>query len=149
MTALPFTVDLLAVPEAVPEMRRVLRRRLGEVDVPDLLLCVSELLTNVIVHVGAGAPVTLRISGTGSGRVRVELSDPAPGVWPAIRFAAGDAESGRGLLLLDAFALRWGVEQGPYVKTVWCELRAPGSWCLAPGRHLARCGDDGGHTSSR
>ncbi|OKK11147.1 ATP-binding protein [Streptomyces sp. NBC_00341] len=149
MTVLPFTVDLLAVPEAVPEMRRMLRWRLGEVDVPDLLLCVSELLTNVIVHVGAGVPVTLRISGTGSGRVRVELSDPAPGVWPAIRFAAGDAESGRGLLLLDAFALRWGVEQGPYVKTVWCELRAPGSWCLAPGRHLARCGDDGGHTSSR
>ncbi|MEV0920212.1 ATP-binding protein [Streptomyces sp. NPDC049967] len=126
MTVLPFTVDLLAVPEAVPEMRRVLRRRLGEADVPDLLLCVSELLTNVIVHLGVGAPVTLHISGTGSGRVRVELSDPAPGVWPAMRFAAGDAESGRGLLLLDAFALRWGVEQGPYVKTVWCELRASG-----------------------
>lgn len=121
MTPLPFTVDLFAV----PEVRRMLRWRFGDADVPDLLLCVSELLTNVIVHVGAGTPVTLRVSGTGSGRVRVELSDPAPGVWPVIRIAADDARSGRGLLLLDAFALRWGVEQGPYAKTVWCELRAP------------------------
>ncbi|MGW0667757.1 hypothetical protein [Streptomyces sp. NPDC002746] len=51
---MPFTVELLAVPEAVPEMRRMLRWRFGEVEAPDLLLCVSELLTNVIVHVGAG-----------------------------------------------------------------------------------------------
>ncbi|MBO0917429.1 ATP-binding protein [Streptomyces laculatispora] len=128
MTPLPFTVDLLAVPEAVPEMRRMLRWRFGGADagVPDLLLCVSELLTNVIVHVGEGTPVTLRVSGTGSGRVRVELSDPAPGVWPALRIAGCGDESGRGLLLVDAFALRWGVEQGLYGKTVWCELRAPG-----------------------
>jgi len=31
-------------------------------------------------------------------------------------------ESGRGLALLDAVALRWGVEQGATEKTVWCEL---------------------------
>ncbi|ROQ80678.1 anti-sigma regulatory factor (Ser/Thr protein kinase) [Streptomyces sp. CEV 2-1] len=138
MTPLPFTVDLLAVPEAVPEMRRMLRSRFGGADanVLDLLLCVSELLTNVIVHVGEGTPVTLRVSGTGSGRVRVELSDPAPGVWPAIRAAGSGDESGRGLLLVDAFALRWGVEQGPYGKTVWCELRAPAG--LRPGQVRGR-----------
>ncbi|WP_425540923.1 hypothetical protein [Streptomyces coeruleorubidus] len=28
----------------------------------------------------------------------------------------------RGLALLDAVALRWGVEQGEAGKTVWCEL---------------------------
>ncbi|WP_405700663.1 ATP-binding protein [Streptomyces sp. NBC_01383] len=136
MTPLPFAVDLLAVPEAVPETRRMLRWRFGEADVPGLLLCVSELLTNVIVHVGEGTPVTLRVSGTGSGRVRVELSDPAPGVWPAIRAAGSGDESGRGLLLVDAFALRWGVEQGPYGKTVWCELRAPAG--LRPGQVRGR-----------
>lgn len=112
----------------------MLRWRFGEVEAPDLLLCVSELPTNVIVHVGAGAPVTLRVSATGSGRIRVELSDPAPGVWPAIRIAGRGEESGRGLLLVDAFALRWGVEQGLYGKTVWCELRAP---AVPDGR--ARC----------
>ncbi|MFD7494634.1 ATP-binding protein [Streptomyces sp. NPDC059832] len=123
MTPLPLTVDLLAVPKAVPEMRRTLRERCGGADSPDLLLCVSELLTNVIVHLGEGTPVTLRVAGTCSGRVRVELSDPEPGAWPTPRTAGPGDESGRGLSLVDALALRWGVDQGPYGKTVWCELR--------------------------
>jgi len=33
-----------------------------------------------------------------------------------------EEESGRGLALLDALTLRWGVDQGPGAKTVWCEL---------------------------
>ncbi|MFI5768586.1 ATP-binding protein [Streptomyces sp. NPDC051658] len=123
MTPLPLTVDLLAVPKAVPEMRRTLRERCGGADSPDLLLCVSELLTNVIVHLGEGTPVTLRVAGTCSGRVRVELSDPEPCAWPTLRTAGPGDESGRGLSLVDALALRWGVDQGPYGKTVWCELR--------------------------
>ncbi|MFB6502504.1 MULTISPECIES: ATP-binding protein [unclassified Streptomyces] len=126
MSPLPVALDLLAVPKAVPEVRRTLRERCGGADSPDLLLCVSELLTNAIVHLGEGTPVTLRVSGTCTGRVRVELSDPEPGAWPVIRSAAGGDESGRGLALVDALALRWGVEQGPRGKTVWCELRVPG-----------------------
>ncbi|MFD0290733.1 ATP-binding protein [Streptomyces sp. NPDC127118] len=133
MSPLPIAVDLLAVPKAVPEMRRTLRERCEGVDSPDLLLCVSELLTNVIVHLGEGTPVTLRGSGTRTGRVRVELSDPEPCAWPTLRTAAGGDESGRGLVLVDALALRWGIEQRPYGKTVWCELRAPGP-LLAEGR---------------
>lgn len=126
MTPLPYTVELLAVPEAVPEMRNLLRWRFGDEGVvPDLLLCVSELLSNVIVHVGEGTPVTLRLTGTRSGRLRVEVSDPAPCVWPTLRDASSGDESGRGLVLVEAFALGWGVVQGPYGKTVWCELRAP------------------------
>jgi hypothetical protein len=35
---------------------------------------------------------------------------------------ADDDESGRGLVLLDAVALRWGVEPEAAGKTVWCEL---------------------------
>ncbi|WP_425264409.1 hypothetical protein [Streptomyces atriruber] len=38
------------------------------------------------------------------------------------RSAGGDDETGRGLALLDAVSLRWGVEQVPNSKTVWCEL---------------------------
>lgn len=69
--------------------------------------------------------MSLRVTATPSGRVRVALSDPAPTVWPVLREAGPEGTSGRGLLLIDAVALRWGVEQGPYRKTVWCELRAP------------------------
>ncbi|MFJ1639609.1 MULTISPECIES: ATP-binding protein [unclassified Streptomyces] len=123
MSPLPIAVELLAVPKAVPELRHTLRERCGGMDSPDLLLCVSELMTNVIVHLGEGTPVTLRVAGTHSGRVRVELSDPEPGVWPTLLVAGPGDEAGRGLSLVDAVALRWGVDQGPYGKTVWCELR--------------------------
>lgn len=128
MSPLPLTVDLLAVPKAVPEVRYMVRGWCGGVDAPDLLLCVSELLTNVIVHLGEGTPVTLRLAGTCSGRLRVEVSDPGPALWPVPRTAGDRDESGRGLALVEALASRWGVEQGVHRKTVWCELRAPAGW---------------------
>ncbi|MEV5603237.1 ATP-binding protein [Streptomyces sp. NPDC052299] len=121
------TWEFLAVPQAVPEVRQMLRERFEGEDAGDLLLCVSELLANVITHVGERTPVSLRLSATPSGRVRVAVSDPAATVWPVLRETGPEGTSGRGLQLLDALALRWGVEQAPYRKTVWCELRAPGT----------------------
>ncbi|GAA3017342.1 hypothetical protein JCM13580A_39200 [Streptomyces drozdowiczii] len=125
MSGLPLTWEFLAVPQAVPEVRRILRARFAGDDADDLVLCVSELLANVITHVGERTPVSLRVTATPSGRVRVALSDPASAVWPVLRESGPDGTSGRGLLLVDSLALRWGVEQAPYRKTVWCELRAP------------------------
>lgn len=134
MSGLPLTWEFLAVPRAVPEVRRILRARFAGDDAGDLVLCVSELLSNVITHVGERTPVTLRVSATHTGRVRVSVSDPAPTVWPALRDAGPEGTSGRGLQLVDAVAMRWGVEQAPYSKTVWCELRAPRSRAvLRPG----------------
>ncbi|MET9695370.1 ATP-binding protein [Streptomyces sp. NPDC006529] len=115
MTAL--TLRLLALPAAVGAARRAVAAH-G----PDVTLCVSELLTNVITHVGEGTPVTLSITGTPDGRTRVELTDPDPRVWPVLRHATDADESGRGLALLAAVSLRWGVRQGPAGKTVWCEI---------------------------
>ncbi|GBQ00261.1 hypothetical protein SSP531S_16750 [Streptomyces spongiicola] len=43
------------------------------------------------------------------------------------RAAAADDETGRGLALLDAVAVRWGVDEGPGTKTVWCELPGEGA----------------------
>ncbi|MFE0579525.1 ATP-binding protein [Streptomyces sp. NPDC058874] len=115
------TVRLLATPQAAPALRHAVRAHLGPDGHPDAELCVTELLANVVRHLGEGTPVTLRISGRAT-RTRVELTDPAPGVRPVRREAAGDEESGRGLALLDALAARWGVTQGHGTKTVWCEL---------------------------
>ncbi len=125
---MPFTVELIAVPKAVPQVRQILRDWCGQADALDLLLCVSELLSNVIVHLGEGTPVTLCVSGADPGRVRVELSDPEPGMWPAPRAASDDDEAGRGLALIGALASRWGVDQGRRGKTVWCELPVPAGW---------------------
>ena len=119
----PLALELLAVPKAVPEARRAVREHLG-VPCPEVQLCVSELLTNVIRHLGEGTPVTLRITRTDS-RIRVAVTDPEPYAWLVVRAAGPEDENGRGLVLLDAVATRWGVEQGPEGKTVWCELPPP------------------------
>ncbi|MET9799714.1 ATP-binding protein [Streptomyces sp. NPDC006368] len=117
----PLTVRFLAVPKEVGELRRALREHVGA-PCADLQLCVSELVGNVIAHLGEGTPVTVRVYGTG-GRVRVEVGDPDPRAWPLLRSVGERDESGRGLALVEAVSLRWGVLHGPGSgKTVWCEL---------------------------
>ncbi|MFD5144398.1 ATP-binding protein [Streptomyces sp. NPDC058401] len=112
------TLRLLATPGAVPLARHAVRAHLGS---HDLELCVSELLTNALTHLGEGTPVTLRVTGRAA-RTRVELTDPDPHACPVRRHPTDGDESGRGLALLDALALQWGVITGPGSKTVWCEL---------------------------
>jgi hypothetical protein len=125
-TASPLILDLLAFPKAVPEARHAVREHLGTPS-PEVQLCVSELLTNAITHLGEGTPVTLRLSRTPAGTVRLEVTDPDPHTWLVLRHPSADDETGRGLLLLDAVALRWGMERAPAGKTIWCELHADAS----------------------
>jgi hypothetical protein len=106
---------------AVPEVRRLLRRH-GV----DVMLCVTELLTNVVDHVGEGTDVTVRVLGMPDGRTRVEVTDPDPRALPVLRRASPADESGRGLAVLDALALRWGVVRAAGHKTVWCEVDGEG-----------------------
>lgn len=115
-----FELRLLATPKAVPELRHHLRHH----DY-DIRLCATELVTNVIDHVGEGTPVTVRVLGTDDGRTRVEVTDPDPRALPVLLHATAADEHGRGMALLDALAQRWGVEQGADRKTVWCELGGP------------------------
>ncbi|MEU9186495.1 ATP-binding protein [Streptomyces sp. NPDC048484] len=117
-------VELLAVAKAVSEVRHAVRSHLGG-PCAEEQLCVSELLGNVIRHVGEGTPVRVRVARvarTGGSRTRVEVTDPDPRVLPVLLHARDDDEFGRGLAVLDAVALRWGVEQGHASKTVWCEV---------------------------
>jgi anti-sigma regulatory factor (Ser/Thr protein kinase) len=55
--------------------------------------------------------------------IRVEVSDTNPALPVRLAPAPADADGGRGLLLVDALASRWGVTErtGPG-KTVWAEL---------------------------
>ncbi|MFJ9940798.1 ATP-binding protein [Streptomyces erythrochromogenes] len=115
-------IRLPATARAARTLRHAVREHLGEGS-GDAELCVTELLANVVRHLGEGTPVTLRVTGNGrAARTRVELTDPDPRAWPVRREADGGDESGRGLALLDGLALRWGVTRGARTKTVWCEL---------------------------
>ncbi|MEU0651357.1 ATP-binding protein [Streptomyces albogriseolus] len=132
------TLELLATPAEVSGVRRALRAYGADVQ-----LCASELVTNVVRHLGEGVPVTVRVWCDDGGRTRLEVSDPDPRALPVLRASVGaDEESGRGLALLDALAARWGVAHGPgRGKTVWCELESgPGGGAVpvvsagGPGR---------------
>ncbi|MFJ2609579.1 ATP-binding protein [Streptomyces sp. NPDC091279] len=63
--------------------------------------------------------------------LRVEVTDTLGEQLPCVQVPSDEAESGRGLLLVEALSDRWGVEIGPFpLKTVWAELDlspAPGN----------------------
>ena len=94
----------------------------GRVDPPmcdDVLLVVSELVTNAVVHAGTDLTVRLQIS---SSRLRVEVTDTAAQL-PVMRDLDHVAERGRGMRIIARVADRWGVEPvGDRGKTVWAEL---------------------------
>ncbi|WP_405826705.1 ATP-binding protein [Streptomyces sp. NBC_00838] len=74
----------------------------------------------------SGRDFPLELRRTDDGRVlRIEATDTrgdrVPGLSPQL--PPPDAESGRGLLLVEVLADRWGVASGPVPRTtVWAEL---------------------------
>ncbi|MFI1854913.1 ATP-binding protein [Streptomyces sp. NPDC020480] len=115
----------LAEPGEVPALRRSMRMHLTRWGLPDLidaaLICVSELVTNVIVHVGAGTPTTMAVSMNGT-YLRIEIHDPDRRALPTLLGATATSESGRGLTLVTAVTDRWGVMPTDAGKTTWCEI---------------------------
>ncbi|WNZ11018.1 ATP-binding protein [Streptomyces sp. 11x1] len=90
----------------------------------DVLLVVSELVTNACLH--AGGPAELRI-GCDNKVLRIEVSDRGTGS-PAPRtpHRAG-RPGGHGMFIVQRLCLDWGVVRAPGAsgKTVWAELGAP------------------------
>jgi hypothetical protein len=100
----------------------------------DVATLVSELVSNAVIH--ARTPMRLTVEPKGAG-VRVELADESPAM---PRFAGADlhAISGRGLLIIDRLASRWGVQrlaQGG--KAVWVEIDEPVT------EHITAMGEEG------
>ncbi|MFE9773962.1 ATP-binding protein [Streptomyces sp. NPDC005931] len=85
---------------------------------------IAELAVNAATHgrvPGRDFRLTLYVVG---GTLRIEVTDTRGERPPERRAPSPDAESGRGLLLVDALADRWGVTDGRFPrKTVWAELR--------------------------
>nr|WSZ97289.1 ATP-binding protein [Streptomyces sp. NBC_00857] len=90
--------------------------------VDDVLLCVSELATNALLH-GASdtADILVRLRAIDH-LVRVEVHDSSSAL-PEQRFPDDDSDSGRGLLLVTACADGWGVDRHPDHKVVWAEFK--------------------------
>ncbi|MDQ1017516.1 ATP-binding protein [Streptomyces afghaniensis] len=91
-------------------------------------LVVGELAANAVQHGRVpGREFGLRLAlDRAAGLLRVEVADAASAkrLPTAAPSSSPDGESGRGLLLVDVLAERWGsVPRSPVGKTVWAELR--------------------------
>ncbi|MEW2254809.1 ATP-binding protein [Streptomyces sp. NPDC047869] len=121
----PWELPFLAVPEEVAALRRLLRIHLALWGLQELTeaaqLCVTELVANVITHVGAGTPTTLAVSMRGT-HLRIEVHDPDTRALPTLAAPTDDAETGRGMTLVAATSDRWGVQLLPDRKVTWAEF---------------------------
>lgn len=90
----------------------------------DVLLVVSELVTNACLH--ADGPEELRI-GSSAKKLRLEVVDLGSGA-PAPRTPHRPGRpGGHGMFIVQRLCLDWGVVRNPdgAGKTVWAELAAP------------------------
>lgn len=87
-----------------------------------LLLLVSEVVTNAVIHsdAPAQAEIVLAARMTSSGSVRVEVTDGGEGFTPVARDPSRPG-GGYGLYLVEQEALSWGVEPAGGTR-VWFEL---------------------------
>ena len=91
----------------------------------DLLLLVTELVTNAIRHGGAAdnRPILVEV-GARRGRIRVQVVDPGVDFDAPARPGNGDSNGGWGLFLVDKIAESWGVCPAPAGTCVWFEVPA-------------------------
>ncbi|WP_328681102.1 SpoIIE family protein phosphatase [Streptomyces sp. NBC_00322] len=118
-----------ADPEGLAEARTALRHALEDWGLAgladDVELAAGELLVNVLLHTEGGAVLTLEVLPEPVRRVRLWVKDRSS-VWPRRRTPGEAATSGRGLMMIDAVASRWGVEPRGEGKAVWCEFEPVG-----------------------
>ena len=130
-----FTQLLSATPRGARLARLLTAHQLAEwgrptscTAVESALLVVAELAANAVTHGRVrGRCFRLSLTLDTPHTLRVEVADPRGSHLPEPRgSAAPTAESGRGLLLVDALATRWGTAPyPPSGKTVWACLSLP------------------------
>ena len=129
MSTLNACIDLPATPASVGAARRVLRELLGAwgaaQDRTDAELLVTELVANVVDHVGGEDGLTLEVC-LAQDWLRIGVVDGSA-VRPVVQELSGVRPRGRGLQMIAAIATRWGVEDHHGGKRVWLDLVPSGA----------------------
>ena len=89
------------------------------VEISDVVLCASELVTNAFLHGKPPIELEIRVA-TDSVWVAVHDSGEAT-VTPRVP-ATPDTSSGRGLQIVETLASRWGTSNHGEGKTIWFEF---------------------------
>jgi len=119
---LELAVNDQAPRQARAEVREAIAGRVSQSESEIAVLITSELVTNAVVHPvhQKGAAIGLRI-GTDLGRIRIEVSDSGHGFEPGTLTRDDNAVGGRGLVIVDRGATRWGISNNDGFS-VWFEL---------------------------
>ena len=127
MSTLSARIDLPPTAGSVPTARRVVVELLALWGAPhdrDAGLVVSELVANVVDHVGGDEPFTLELTSSGDS-LRISVADGSA-IRPVVRELESDSARGRGMRMVERIADRWGAEEHQGGKRVWVELAPPG-----------------------
>ncbi|MEV4185010.1 ATP-binding protein [Streptosporangium canum] len=93
-------------------VRDLLSGRIADVVLDDVVLLLSEVVTNAVVHSDSGrmpGGSVMVCLGVGGGMVHVEVIDDGSATSvPFIRAANADSDGGRGLFLVEMMASGWG-----------------------------------------
>ena len=149
MTTLPLHAHrtFAADERSVAQARAFAREMLVAWDAGDLadsvVLLVSELVTNAVVHAGTTARLELRLD-TQSVRVEVEDLHPKRVLPMVVDQPTEDSEQGRGLLITFSLASAWGVDYTSASKRVWLRFDRPADQLAVP-RWSPEAGDSPGH----
>jgi len=124
MSTVSARIDLPAAPRSVVAARRVLRELLSAWGAPqdrqDAELLATELVANVVDHVGGEATLTLEVD-LADDWLRIGVVDGSA-VRPVVQELSGVRPRGRGLQMVAAIATRWGVDEHHGGKRVWLDL---------------------------
>lgn len=120
-----FSVQLSPTPRAARLARLLAVEQLRSwdlhLDLDAAAHVVAELAANAVTHgrlPGRDFRLVMYVAGD---TLRIEVTDTRSDRLPQVTIPGG--ESGRGLVLVDALAQRWGVSEGRAPrKTVWAEL---------------------------
>lgn len=120
-----FAADAEAARHARKHVRELLAHdevwRDADERLDDVLLIVSELVTNAYRY-GSTADETLLVKVlTTTETVRIEVADRLR-ARPRLRTESDERAGGHGLHIVNALAARWDVNDHPFGKTVWAEV---------------------------
>lgn len=112
--------DVRSVGAARRMVRRALEGWCEEELIDDVALCVSELVTNAVVHAASAPRVLVHVRPA---VVHIEITDDSESL-PVPRGAGPEDISGRGMGILGTLSDRWGsYRRSSGGKTVWFDVR--------------------------